>query len=54
METMVTSISMLVLAAIACRRKLIVISLKGILLWIKIATPPYGRWCINPSLINPL
>ena len=54
METMVTSIAMLILTAIARRGELIVISLKGILLWMKIANPPYGRQCINPSLYNPL
>ena len=54
METMVTSIPMLILVAIACRGVLIVIYLKGILLWMKLATPPCGRRFICPSLNNPL
>ena len=54
METMVTCIPMLSLAAVACRGVFIVISLKGILSWMKIATPPCDRRFICPSLNNPL
>ena len=54
METMVTSIPMLILAAIDCRGVLIVISFKGILSWMKIATHPCDRRFICPPLNNPL
>ena len=54
METMVTSIPAFILAAIACKGVLIDISLKGILLWMKIAIPPCGRRFLCPSLNNPL
>ena len=53
METMVTSIPIITLAAIACKGVLIVTCLKGILPWMKIATPPYARRFICP-LNNPL
>ena len=54
MDTMVASISMLILAANACRRVLIVISLKCILSWMKTAPPPCDRRFICSSLNNPL
>ena len=54
METMVTSTPKLILAASACRGVLIVINLKGILSWMKIATPPCYRLFICPSLDNRL
>ena len=44
METIVTSIPMLILAAIAYRGVFfVVVFLKGILPWMKIATPPCSR-----------
>ena len=54
METMVTSIPMLILAAIACKGVLNVISLKGVLSWMKIATSPCARRFTCPYLNNPL
>ena len=54
METMVTSIPMLILAAIAGSGVLIVISLIDLLSWMKIATPPCARRFICPSLNNSL
>ena len=54
METMVTSIPMLILAAIACREVLFFIYLKGKLPWMKIATPPFAWRFIFPSMNNPM
>ena len=52
METMVTSIPMVILAAFACKGVSLVISLEGILSWMEIATPSYARRFICPSLNN--
>ena len=54
MQTMVTSIPVVFLADVAFRGVLIVISLKGILTRVKIATPPCGRRFICPSCNNAL
>ena len=54
METTVKSILMLILAAIACRRVLIVVSLKCILPWMKIATPGCAQRFICASSNNRL
>ena len=52
METMVTSITLLILAAIVNKGVLIAISLKGILSWMEISTLPCARRFMCPSLNN--
>ena len=52
MQTMVTSIPMLILAANACSGVFNVISLKGILSWMKIATLTCDQRFICHSLYN--